>query len=161
EQVWPYIHRQCPDARLVLAGGRPAPDLLAHRGEDVGVTGYLPSLAPCYAEADVFVAPVPAGGGLKFKVAQAMLCGLPVVATPIAAEGILDRAGPEIFGAVTDNPKTMAASVASLLKDPERAAALGEAARQWATQAWDFPASEERIAALYSALARGTSVPQS
>ena len=51
------------------------------------MSGEVPELLPYYESASVFVAPLFVRGGLKFKVPQAMLCGLPVVATHVA-EGI-------------------------------------------------------------------------
>lgn len=154
DEVWPAVRRRLPDATLVLAGARPPDALLARAGEDVQVTGYRESLAPCYEGADVFVAPVMAGGGLKFKVATALLYGLPVVATPIAAEGVIEEAGPEVFGAIASDASAMADGIASLLEDPGRARAVGERARAWASRRWDFEASETRLSALYVALAR-------
>jgi glycosyltransferase involved in cell wall biosynthesis len=45
-------------------------------------------LAPLYEAADVAVVPVRAGGGTRIKILEAFAHGVPVVTTPLGAEGI-------------------------------------------------------------------------
>ena len=78
------------------------------------MTGYVDDLDPFYRDAFVFVAPLRLGAGLKFKVLDAMAYGLPVVATSVAAEGILEQCGPGCFAAVTDDPRRMAEAIVKL-----------------------------------------------
>lgn len=153
DHVWPEVRARALGARLVLGGGGPPPTLRARAAPDVIVTGYLPSLAPLYAEADVFVAPLLAGAGLKFKVPQAMRHGLAVVATPLAAEGVVEEAGADRFGAVTDDPAAMADALVDLLCRPDHLRHVGEAGRRWAEDRYDFAASTQRVLDLYGRLA--------
>ena len=97
DHVWPRIQLECPASRFVVAGAQPPPELRDRAGTAVVVTGWVDDLGSLYAEADVFVAPLILGAGLKFKVPQAMVYGLPVVATPIAAEGIVEHSGASRF----------------------------------------------------------------
>ncbi len=152
DRVWPAVVARCPGARLVLAGAGPPPELLRRRSADVVVTGYVESLSPLYEEADVFVAPLVAGAGLKFKVPQAMMHGLPVVATPLAVEGVVEEAGAGVFGAVTDDPAAMAAALVELLCRPELAGEVGERGRRWASARYDFEASTRRVLRVYESL---------
>lgn len=154
DNVWPEVRARAVGARLVLGGGGPPPELWARATSDVIITGYLPSLAPLYAEADVFVAPLLAGAGLKFKVPQAMRHGLAVVATHLAAEGVVDEAGPDRFGAVTDDPAAMADALVDLLSRPDHLRHVGEAGRRWAEERYDFAASTQRVLDLYGRLVR-------
>jgi glycosyltransferase involved in cell wall biosynthesis len=78
-------------------------------------TGYLPDLGPLYEQARIFVAPLRFGAGIKGKVLEAIMCGLPVVTTTIGAEGIGLRDGENIL--VDDDPTAFAASVARLHSD--------------------------------------------
>lgn len=152
DRVWPLVLAAQPDARLVIAGAEPPPDLVSRSGPSVTITGYVDDLEPFYRSARVFVAPLRSGAGLKFKVPQAMIYGLPVVATSVAAEGVADRSGPGVFAAVTDEPREMAAAVAGLLADPARAREIGVRARAWALDAYAFGASVERVLASYREL---------
>ncbi len=154
DSVWPMVKARGAGARLVLAGAEPPAALRARAGDGVTVTGYVESLTPWYEEADVFVAPLIAGAGLKFKVPQAMVHGLAVVATPLAVEGVVDEAGVEMFGAVTDDPIEMAAALVELLARPGHQRELGERGRRWATARYDFEASTSRVVELYESLSR-------
>jgi glycosyltransferase involved in cell wall biosynthesis len=62
--------------------------------------------------------PLSAGGGTRFKILEAMAWGLPVIATPIAAEGTGLEDGEEIQIAETDD--ALARSVIALCAEPER-----------------------------------------
>jgi glycosyltransferase involved in cell wall biosynthesis len=145
DEVWPRV--TVPGAELVLAGADP-PDGLARPG--VVVTGYVPDLDPWYRSARVVVAPLRSGAGLKFKVPQAMAYGLSVVATSVAAEGIVEESGPAVFGAVTDDPAAFALAIERLLTGD--AAAVGARARDWMTGRYDFPATVRDVLAAYAAL---------
>jgi glycosyltransferase involved in cell wall biosynthesis len=57
------------------------------------VTGYLPELTDAYRGAQLAIAPLLRGAGLKFKVVQAIALGFPVVATRVGAEGVDDLVG--------------------------------------------------------------------
>lgn len=50
--------------------------------------GYAPDATELLQQGDVHLAPVRFGGGVKRKVLQPLLAGLPVVATPAAAHGL-------------------------------------------------------------------------
>ena len=73
---------------------------------------------PVYRDSSLFVAPLIAGAGVKFKVLDAMASGLAVVATPIAAEGIVEEAGESCFAAITEDPVTMAERIEFFLLTP-------------------------------------------
>jgi glycosyltransferase involved in cell wall biosynthesis len=124
----------------------------------VRVTGFVPDLEHCYETARCVVAPVQVGAGLQFKVVQAMLHGLPVVATRFAAEGL----GPidsvkEVLGGIEDDAVRFGQRVVSLLANSAEAEAVGARARRW-VQA-KFPPSEfdQRVSRLYQSLGSGNS----
>lgn len=128
DAVWPRVRAAVPSARLVVAGADPTPALAARAGGDVVVTGYVPDLRDCYARARVFVVPLVMGAGIKTKVPEAMLAGVPVVATRIGAEGM----PVEPFAAVTDDAAALAAALVRCLTDPAHAAAAGARGRAFA-----------------------------
>lgn len=156
EHVWPAVRSAVPAASLVIAGAGPSPEVrtLAAQHPGVDVTGTVTSLLPCYLGASVFAAPLFSGGGLKFKVAQAMLCGLPVVGTTIAAQGIAEHAPPDTLWGVTDDPREFARSLIQALQQPLAAAQAGATAADWAGEHWSFTRSLEGVVDDYRALVR-------
>jgi glycosyltransferase involved in cell wall biosynthesis len=155
ERVWPGVRAQVPAATLVLAGAGPTAELraAARAAEGVEVTGQVPSLLPHYRQASVFAAPLISGGGLKFKVAQAMLCGLPVVATPVAVEGVVERTPEGVLWRVTADADAFAAALVGALRRPDEAQAVGAAARDWAVEHWSFSRSMAGVLDDYQRLA--------
>ena len=65
--------------------------------EHVIVHGYVEDIAPYMDGCRVSVAPLRYGAGVKGKVNMAMSYGLPVVATPIAVEGMHVEAGEDVM----------------------------------------------------------------
>ena len=151
-EVWPAVSRAHPDARLLLAGTSPPAALREVAGPSVEVTGFVADLEALYRAATVFVAPNLTGAGVKFKVIDALSHGLPVVATPIAAEGIAEGPSSAGFAAVTDDPTAMAAAVARLLADQAEARRIGEAGQAWVRARYDFDASMATVVRTYEGL---------
>jgi len=155
-KVWPQVLAAAGDAHLTVAGAGPTPALLEHaaRAGRVTVTGEVPDLEPYYLRASVFVAPLLGGGGLKFKVPQAMLLGLPVIATSTAAEGVVEVAPPGTFWAVADDAPGMARAVVRALRTPTRASEVGAGAATWAAAHYSFDRSSAQILDRYDDLVR-------
>jgi GT2 family glycosyltransferase len=88
EEIFPRIHRERADIVLHLIGDMPpaARESLARPG--VQIHGRVDDLTPWMQGCRVALAPLRYGAGVKGKVNMAMSHGLPVVATPMAAEGM-------------------------------------------------------------------------
>lgn len=154
ERVWPRVREKLPDATLVLAGAGADVDLrtAARSIPGVEVTGDVPDLLPYYSKASVFVAPMFAAGGLKFKVAQAMRSGLPVVATTVAAQGVAEHAPTGVLWSVSDDPLVQAEAVLAAFQDPAAATRVGRRAAAWADHWWSFERSTDAVLSEYAAL---------
>jgi glycosyltransferase involved in cell wall biosynthesis len=130
EDIWPRVRAEVPGARLTIAGAEPTPAVrrAASAAPDVELTGYVDTLAPYYQRATVAVAPLRLGAGVKLKSAVAMLWGLPVVATSVAAEGVAD---PNLFFAVEDDAEGLARALVSALREPSAAVDVRDRAFEW------------------------------
>lgn len=126
-----------PDARFVIAGRNPTAEVRALAGARVTVTGAVAEMRSWLAAADIVVAPLRIARGVQNKVLEAMAMARPVLASPAAFEGIEAQPGRHLI--VADGAAEMAAAVASLLADSDRADALGRAGRErvCATYRWD------------------------
>lgn len=83
-RIFPALRDEFPEAQLVLIGSNP-PDV-DQRG--VLTTGLVDDLPAYIAMADVAVVPLQSGSGTKLKILEYMASGVPVVTTPIGAEGL-------------------------------------------------------------------------
>src|ERR1019366_7932312 len=137
--------RGVPDANLWVVGER----LLSDRGEDMlnllrnaglgprlHLLGYRTPVAEILAAADIFVLPSHFEG-LPMSVIEAMLAGLPVVATDIRGprEQVLTEVTGLLIPAATVAP--LAAALRSLTGDPTARAAMGASGRQRAVELYD------------------------
>ena len=86
--TWPQVRAALPGVHLSLVGNRPLPSVQALDGPDITVTGWVPEVDPYLDGARVAIAPLRYGAGVKGKIGQAMARGIPIVTTPLGAEGM-------------------------------------------------------------------------
>jgi O-antigen biosynthesis protein len=86
--VLPALRAAIPGITLTMAGTDPAGDLAPLAGDGVAAVGWVRDLDELFARARVFVAPLRYGAGIKIKLLDSLARGVPVVATPVAAEGL-------------------------------------------------------------------------
>jgi sugar transferase (PEP-CTERM/EpsH1 system associated) len=127
--IWPTVKQAVPGTSFTIIGGRPAA-AVRRLGTQSGVrvTGFVDDVGAQLAAADLFVAPLRIARGVQNKVLEALAFGLPVVATPQALEGIDAEPGRHLL--VAADPDGFAAAVIGLLRRPDQARAMGQAARR-------------------------------
>ncbi len=143
--VWPQIRPHLPDA-VVRFVGLPVPEVAALAAPDVIVMGHIPDLAPLYAASRVAIAPLRFGAGIKGKVLEAMGYGLPVVMTPVAAEGT--HAIHDEHALIAGTPSAFAAAVVALYQDTARWQQLSRAGQRLVEEHFSYAAVKARLAAL-------------
>jgi len=102
EQIWSGVLGTYPKAHFIIAGMNPSA-LVKELAKVTGVevTGFVEEILPYYHQSDYFVAPFRLARGVQNKVLQAFACGLPVISTPMGAEGIECVEGRDILVANT------------------------------------------------------------
>ncbi len=138
EQVFPQVLAQAPDAVLTVIGNRPPKEVLAlqSRCSNVQVTGYVEEIAPYLAETAVFIVPLLAGGGMRVKILDAWMWGVPIVSTTIGAEGIEIRPRENIL--IADTPGDFAQATVHLLQNLDAGRRMAEAGRRWVESHYDW-----------------------
>jgi|CXWL01.1.fsa_nt_gi sugar transferase (PEP-CTERM/EpsH1 system associated) len=145
-EALPLIRAVHPDAVFAIVGRAPTSEVRALSVlPGVLVTGEVPDTRDWLAAADVVVAPLRLARGIQNKVLEAMAMAKPVVTSLDAAQGIDAKSGKELM--VAQGSRAEAQAVLKLLANPEKAEALGKAARA-------------RMAARYGWDARMAGLPQ-
>ncbi|NLP52559.1 glycosyltransferase [Bacillus sp. RO1] len=118
KDVWPHIHRAYPEYKFYIVGKDPVKKVTAlHGKENVVVTGFVEDICSQLLQAQIGIYPMKSGTGMQNKILEAMACGLPTIASPIALQGIAGRRGDELI--CTGNVKEMLAAVKDLIESPE------------------------------------------
>ncbi len=155
DRVWPLIQQKARGAQLVLAGSAPPRSLRRRGGQSVEVTGYVPDLSRYYRRARVAVAPVRSGGGVRFKVLEAVAQAIPKVATSVTMEGIAVSLDCTESEAVANAPEAMADAVLHFLRDEEASTQAGSQARTWVEANLSLDRTVSAGRRVYELLARG------
>ena len=126
--ILPRIRAAVPSTTFSVVGRTPSARL-RETVEAAGgrVTGTVPDVRPYVGRACVYVVPLRIGGGTRLKIFEALAMGKAVVSTSVGAEGLPITSGVHFMQA--DGAQPFADAVVSLLRDPERRRALGEAGR--------------------------------
>lgn len=151
QEILPPLSARVGEVRIGIVGRDPSPEVLRLASDRVEVTGSVPDVRPYLARAAVFACPMRLGSGIKNKILQAWAMGRPVVATPASLGGLSARDGENIL--VREKPEDFAEAIAQLIRDPARAAAIGQAGRHTAESEYSW---ERRAGQLESILLAAT-----
>lgn len=158
-EAWPEVRRQS-SADLVLVGEGVERQRLTARAAALGVAdrvhfaGAVSDPAEHLRAADLFVLPSVAEG-MSNSLLEAMATGLPCLASAIGGNTDLITEGETGLLLPADRPEAWSAALIALLRDPQRARRLGEAALARIQDQYALTAVVERNLATYrSILAR-------
>jgi glycosyltransferase involved in cell wall biosynthesis len=152
--VFPFIRREEPGARLELAGGE-APAAVRALGGLPGVSclGHVEDLPALVSRARAFVVPLRFGGGIRIRILEAMAMAAPIVTSRVGLGEIPLRDGKECL--IADGEAETARAVVALLRDPSLGRRLGAAAREVALRDYSRERVAERVRAMFRELGRG------
>ena len=87
-EVMPEVWSELGDVHVTIVGPSAPPEVQALASPLVDVAGWVEDVRPLLQRSRLLLAPLRYGAGMKGKVTQCMAAGLPVVTTPIGAEGL-------------------------------------------------------------------------
>ena len=137
-EVLPALQRRASAPfQVLVAGNGEAPPELAHAGA-------VRDLGPCYAAADAAIVPLRAGGGTRIKILEAFAHGVPVVSTPVGAEGLEAGDGEHLL--LGENAEAFARRCAELMASPELRRSLAERALRLVRDSYSIDAAIAAVA---------------
>ena len=153
-EVWPFVKQAHPAAKWFIVGQKPSPRLDVLRNDpDITLTGQVDDVRPYIAQADVYIAPLLAGGGTRFKLLEAMAMRRAIVSTTLGCEGFAIEPGREMM--VADTGSDFASAVNELLRSEARRREMGERAHAFVAATYDWQAIVPRLEDVYQKLVTG------
>jgi glycosyltransferase involved in cell wall biosynthesis/O-antigen/teichoic acid export membrane protein len=149
-EIFPRVRERHPASSLYIVGEDPPTELRDATDGHVIVTGRVPDIGPYVERAAVVAVPIRLGGGMRVKVLEALAAGKPVVASPLAVEGLDVVDGDQLLTAETDDE--FADRICLVLGDDRLRVRLGARARAWAEENLTWERSVEEYERLYRRL---------
>ncbi|MEJ2400590.1 MAG: glycosyltransferase [Xanthomonadales bacterium] len=116
-EIWPLVHAELPEVVFHLIGSKAPDSVRALDGDGVRFHGFVESLEPWLDNCRLAVAPLRYGAGIKGKVNISMSRGQPVVATPMAVEGMFAKPGRDVL--VAESAADFAAEIVRVYRDED------------------------------------------
>ena len=150
--LWPLLKNRIPGVKFDLVGSDPPPEAveLSERDQAFTVHGFVDDVRPYLNRAAVYLCPITDGGGTRLKILDALAMQKPIVADPIACEGIDVVDGKTVLFAKT--PEAYAAQVENLLADTALRQSIGHAARKLVEEKYAYTAIGKQLSDLYERL---------
>lgn len=130
-KILPELHAN-EGAELCLLGKNMPQRYLNESAKGVQGLGFVEDINSALNSASFYVAPLFVGGGIRIKILEAMASGLPVIASPISAEGI--HASREDGLIICSTADEFIQESTYLLQHPDTAKQLGLRARSFIMQ---------------------------
>jgi glycosyltransferase involved in cell wall biosynthesis len=149
KRVHPLIKKQVANYRFRVVG-RGLPEELRERcvDEKIEFVGPVDCIEDGLNGATIGIAPALSGAGVRGKIHQYAMMGIPSVASPLACEGLDYRDGESIL--IADDPKAFAAACVLLLKYKELRDEVGTKARKVSLSRYSWGAMDAEISLAYS-----------
>lgn len=150
-KVFPLIQKKIPSARLIIGGQYPTPDVKSLANSKIEVLELkdddFAGVVNAYLHAGLFVAPMYAPGGTRLKILAAMAAMVPVVTTPIGAEGYGAIDGKSIM--IGGSSEELANQAVNLLKNKAMYSRIAQEARKLVDTKFTWEPIAKKLESIY------------
>jgi polysaccharide biosynthesis protein PslH len=147
KEVWPRIRKVHPKVPMYIAGRNMPDKYRSLRAKNLIGLGEVESAGAFIKSKDIMVVPILSGSGMRVKIVEAMAYHKPMVATPIAAEGISVKSGQEMI--LAEDPIAFADAVNLLLEQPHTCQVIAKNAGEFIRQRFDNDHLSQQLLAFY------------
>ncbi|WP_305046448.1 glycosyltransferase family 4 protein [Geoalkalibacter sp.] len=147
QEIAPLIWKGRPDVLIQLVGAEPSAALRALASERVAVTGRVEDIRPYLWNAGVILLSMKSGTGIKNKLLEAWAANAPVVATPLACQGVPAENGANLL--LGNSPEELARATCELLANRGKRQALADRGRETVVRELTWGAAAARLNAAF------------
>ena len=147
KEVYPEIISRFSKARLWIVGQHIPENIINLSKQNISIKNLAEDdeqgIQDAYYEANVFVSPLRGPCGTRLKHLAAMASKLPLVTTPVGAEGLGAKNGRDVV--VKRQSKDLAKATVELLKNPKMAEKLANNARKLVVEKYSWKKMAEQL----------------
>lgn len=151
QDVFPLIKKEVKDAKLIINGQFPTPELKRMASADIAVLEHedtdRKAVVNAYLKAGLLVAPIYGPGGTRLKILAAMASMVPVVTTPLGSEGYGATDGESIL--VGKTPKEIARQAIRVLKNKKLYEKIANNARKLVDTRFSWGPIAQKLESIY------------
>jgi polysaccharide biosynthesis protein PslH len=155
-EIFPLIQQRRAGAKFWVVGSNPPKKIkmLERANRAIRVLGFVESIADYINKAAVSVCPANSGSGIQNKILEALACGVPVVATPLAKGDIKLDENDGLF--VSDSPASFADKVIEIITNTHLQNTIKKRAPQAIQNNYSWERSNLTVQNVYSKLLNAT-----
>ncbi|CAN5534536.1 glycosyltransferase [soil metagenome] len=143
EKIMPLLKMKMPEAKLVIAGANPAPEVMKLQSDSIKVTGWVDDIRESFAQSRIHLAPMLISIGLQNKILQAMAMKIPCIVSSQANNAI--HAPVEDCLLIADKPEVYVQKILHLLKDEVLYNKIADNAFRFVRNNFDWGAMNSRL----------------
>jgi glycosyltransferase involved in cell wall biosynthesis len=148
--IYPHID-SIKGLSFCIVGGILPPELAYfEKIADVDVVGTVEDVRPYLARAACMVVPLRFGGGLRIRILEAMLAGLPIICSSVAIAGMPFTADEDYL--LAEEPEEYGVQIERMVEDPALAASLAENAGRKVRDLYGVEQQGRRLGKLFSSI---------
>ena len=153
KEIWPRVERELPNITMTVIGrgSLKVLDDLSRAGSKIEHLGFIDDIRKYMEDATIYVCPIYDGGGTKLKMLDAMAMGIPIVAHPIACEGLDVVNGEHVLCAST--PNEFLSKIRELVHDANLRYKLSVNGRKLVEEKYSYDGIGIKLRKYYSELA--------
>jgi glycosyltransferase involved in cell wall biosynthesis len=147
-EVWPDIEELNSELRFYIAGKNMPRHLFDYDSDNVVVEGQVYDAVEFMNSKSIMIVPLLSGTGMRVKILEGMAMNKCIIATTIAAEGIVCEHGKDIL--LADTPDEFYRCILQCITNPNKWKEIGDQARKTAERHYDLGIISDRMFSVYN-----------
>ena len=148
QEIMPLVWKENQNIQLWVVGKNPPSSIQQYSANPkIKITGTVPEILPYLQKATIALAPLNYGAGVQNKVLEAMACGIPVIASPLAVSALNVLNGREVL--VANNPNNYADYILNLISNPQMGYQIGNAGREYVEREHSWKLIGQKLENIY------------